>query len=272
MSRRVETYDSKKKELYNVIRGLGSLVVGLSGGVDSTLLLAIAKQVLGTRVMAVTAASPTHPEHELENAVAIAGKLGVRHMVIDTHEMEDPDFTDNGPDRCYYCKRHIFKALQEAADDAGMDYIAHGANQDDLSDHRPGFKAAQEMGVVAPLSQAGFTKSDVRRLAKEIGLPNWSRPAMACLATRVPYGVALSQGLLIKIAKAEELVRQAGVTQCRVRQHDDLARIEIPMEEVDMLMGETVRQILVEKIIDLGYNFVCIDMEGFESGKMNRVL
>jgi uncharacterized protein len=272
MAQDKDTLDRKNIRLLDCIQQRKSLAVGFSGGVDSTLLLAVARQVLGDAVVALTAQSPTHPQKELDHARDIARGLGVRHIVFPTNEMEDADFAANGSDRCYHCKKILFGAMRKFADDLGVETLAHGANLDDMSDHRPGFRAAEELGVAAPLIEAGLTKSDIRRLARRMALPNWDRPAMACLATRVPYGVTITPELLHRVEQAEALVCGTGVRHCRVRHHGNLARIEIDMEDKECLMDPGVRQTLIEQFRSIGYQYVCLDLEGYLSGKMNREL
>jgi len=272
MTHRGDSIESKKQRLFDYLRDMHSIAVGFSGGVDSTLLLAASQRVLGGRAIAMTAKSPTHPKGELDNAVAMAAALGVQHIIFETDEMQDPAFTANGPERCYHCKIRMFAAMRKAADEAGIETLAHGANVDDLSDHRPGLRAAEELGVVAPLSEAGLTKSDIRQLARMMGLPNWDRPAMACLATRVPYGVRIKPDMLETIAHAESFVRQSGVANCRVRHHGNLARIEIDPAEMQKIMGTKTRQKIIDGLHSCGYKFVCLDLEGYVSGKMNREL
>lgn len=262
----------KKERLIRALKGIKSLAVGFSGGVDSTVLLAVSKQVLGDRVVAMTAISPVHPKREFDHAVQTAESLGVQHILFETDEMSDPMFTSNGSDRCYHCKRRLFKAMRVRADEAAIETIAHGANIDDLSDFRPGFKAAEELEVVAPLVDAGFTKNDIRKLARQLGLSNWDRPAMACLATRVPYGTTIDDAILDKIDRAEMLLLKTGIASCRVRHHGNLARIEIDMAQMEPLINKDMRARVIDGLRALGYKFVCLDLEGYESGKMNREL
>lgn len=272
MTRLEDSVQSKKAQLFEYLGEVKSLVVGFSGGVDSSLLLAAAHHVLGDRVIAMTATSATHPKREMDFAAQMAGEIGVRHIFFETDEMDDVQFTSNGPQRCYHCKRRLFSAMRKLAEEMGFETLSHGANYDDHSDYRPGFKAAEEMNVEAPLSRIGFTKSEVRQLAKAMGLSSWSRPSMACLATRIPYGVTIEQDLLARIDAAETIVRRAGALHCRVRHHGTIARIELGVTDMEKLMDPERRQNITEGIRALGYKFVCMDMEGFESGKMNREL
>ncbi len=272
MRQDIDSIDRKRDKLFDYLKKMRKLAVGFSGGVDSTLLVAAAKQVLGDRVIAMTAKSPTHPQKELDHATGIAEVLGVRHMVFATHEMEDARFTANGPNRCYHCKKILFGTMRKVAEAEGIEHLAHGANLDDLSDYRPGFRAAEELRVTAPLIEAGLSKQDIRRLAERMGLPNWNRPAMACLATRVPYGETLAPDILQKIEQAETLIMDTGVSHCRVRHHGNLARIEIDMDEISRVTDQTGRQALIDQLKLIGYQFVCLDLEGYLSGKMNREL
>jgi uncharacterized protein len=252
------------------LQSFPSLGVAFSGGVDSSLLLAVAAKVLTDRVVAMTARSATHPRYETDLAVELAQKLGARHIVFDSDEMEDPDFIANSPQRCYYCKRRLFAAMRSIAADLGIENLAHGANLDDQQDFRPGFKAADELAVSAPLVEAGLNKEDIRRLAQRLGLTNWDRPAMACLASRVPYGTTLDPKILRQIEAAEAVLMGMGLSQCRVRHHGRLARIEIPLSEMAYLNIPDRRREIVKRFKSLGFDFACLDLEGYISGKMNR--
>jgi uncharacterized protein len=262
----------KEAKLIECLKRYDTLGVAFSGGVDSTLLLAAARRVLGQRVVALTAQSQIHPSGERDQAIALAQKLGVRHILFETHELDDPLFTGNGPDRCYYCKKSLFSAMQREATVLGIRTLAHGANLDDLSDFRPGSKAAREMGIAAPLIDAGLTKADIRRLAQRLALSNWDRPAMACLATRVPYGMTIDPQIMVRIDKAETFLRGLGVARCRVRHHGNLARIEADPGDVARLAEPQRRASVVAALRALGYAYVCLDLEGYSSGKMNRDL
>ncbi len=258
------------KRLLNNLQKLPSVAVALSGGVDSSLLLFLALQSLGGKVIAITAASAIQPYGELETATALARKIGARHLIIETDELDDPDFVMNTSERCYHCKRRLFRLMISRARREGFKTLIHGVNVEDLSDYRPGIRAADELGVLAPLAQAGLSKPDIRKLAQLSGLPNWNRPAMACLATRIPYGTIIDRGLLAKIDRAEQMLRQLGVAHCRVRHHGNLACIEVAPEEIETLAKSQVRVRIVQSLKGLGYHFVGLDLEGYLSGKMNR--
>lgn len=272
MNRIDHDLNTKKLMLFKYLKSFQNLAVAFSGGVDSTLLLAAAHHVLGSRAVAMTARSPTHPARELALATEMATQLGVRHIVFDTHEMADADFTANGAQRCYHCKRVLFGALKRHAKEAGINALAHGVNQDDLSDFRPGLKAAEEMGVLAPLVTAGLTKVEIRQLARQMGLGNWERPAMACLATRIAYGTEIKPELLARIDAAEEILWRLGVPYCRVRHHGPIARIEVLSDDVEKLASPDMRGEIVQQFRALGYEHVTLDLEGYLSGKMNREL
>jgi len=262
----------KEKKLITRLTGFNTLIVAFSGGVDSTLLLAVAGRVLGDRVIAITAESDIHPTGETALAAALAERIGVRHIVLPSDELADPSFTANPPDRCYHCKKRLMTGLIAKAEELGFENVAHGANVDDLSDHRPGFKAAQELGITAPLIDAGLTKADIRDLARQMGLPNWNRPAMACLASRIPYGTQISPQILLQIDKSETYIRQLGLINCRVRHHGSLARIEVDPHDIYRVMQPDIRDRIVSRLRQLGYAHVCLDLEGYVPGKMNREL
>lgn len=245
-------------------------MVAYSGGVDSSLLLSVAHELLKSRVVAITSSSRVHPQEEIEAAAQIAGEMGVRHIVMETDEMSMPEFTANPDNRCYICKKHLFKAFRKKAGELGISDISHGANVDDLQDNRPGFKAATELGVHAPLLDAGFTKEDIRRLAKERGLPNWEKPAMACLATRIPYGTAITEHRLRMIGSAEDFLRKKGFSGCRVRHHGDIARIEVRQQDFQKMLDPEVRVHVSRELKEIGYRYIAFDLEGYISGSMNQ--
>lgn len=258
--------------LQNIIDDMGSLLVAYSGGVDSTFLLKVAKMTLGGRVMAVTATSLTYPKREHDEAQKRAKEFGVRHMTIVSEELDIPEFSDNPPDRCFYCKKELFSRLREIAVREGMNYVADGTNLDDVGDFRPGMKAAEELGVRSPLKEAGLTKQDIRELSRELGLSTWDKPSYACLASRFPYGDKIVPEGLRMVAEAEDYLHDLGFRQLRVRHHGNLARIEVPKGEVGRFREEGLRAEVVEKLKSIGYTYVTLDLQGYRSGSMNETL
>jgi len=264
----------KKETLYKIIAGLGSVAVAYSGGTDSSYLLAVCRDVLGAeQVLALTADSPLTPRRELEEARALARQLGVRHLVLPSDDLGNPGIVANPPDRCYHCKFSRFDALRQVARAEGLAHLVHGENADDVGDYRPGSRAAEELGVRAPLREAGLTKKEVRALARRRGLPNWNRPANACLATRFPYGTALTVEGLARVEAAEETLRAVWrIAQLRLRDHGSVARIEVPPEEIARLARPENRTAAVRALQEAGYRYVALDLMGYRMGSLNDEL
>ncbi|MHB9003136.1 MAG: ATP-dependent sacrificial sulfur transferase LarE [Coriobacteriia bacterium] len=247
-----------------------SALIAYSGGVDSTLLAFSAHVILGPKCLAVLARSDTYPETEVESARAIAQMLGLRLHEVETNELVDPAFRANTPDRCYHCKTEMFGLLRTIATSRGLAYVLDGSNLDDLADHRPGTRAAAEFGVRSPLSEVGFTKDDIREVAAMLGLPNWDKPSMACLASRFPYGEEITEERLQRVAQAEEAVRALGLRQFRVRAHGDVARVEVDSREMDRAWD--LRDEMASAVKLAGFTFVAADLTGYRTGSLNEAL
>jgi uncharacterized protein len=262
----------KKDRLLRLLRGAGSVLVAYSGGVDSSLLLALAHEALGGQVTAATAISEIFPAREKEEAAGFARKRGIDHLLFHWAPTGLPAFVSNGPDRCYHCKRVLFQELIRIAEDRGIKHVAHGANVDDLEDFRPGHRAASELGILSPLVDAGFNKEEIRHLSRTMGLCPWNKPATVCLASRIPYGSPITAEKLEMVDKAEAFLLERGVRQCRVRHHGPVARIEVERSELAMIMENGFREAILQRFKDIGFVHVALDLEGYVSGSMNRVL
>ena len=262
----------KLDRLRSILVDMGSVLVAYSGGVDSAFLLKVAVDTLGEGALAVTARSDSYPERELEEATALAAALGARHLVVDTHEMESESYVSNPANRCYFCKTELWDTLVPIAGKRGIAALADGFNADDVGDYRPGAAAAREHGVRSPLLEAGLTKNEIRALSRELGLPTWDKPAMACLSSRVPYGERISREKLEQIDRAEQLLRELGYRQVRVRHHGEVARIELAPEDMPRFFTEGLAEPIARRVKELGFKYVALDLQGYRSGSMNEVL
>lgn len=265
---------SKVKKLRCILRELDRVAIAFSGGVDSTFLVKVAKDVLGREnVLAVTASSETFPKSELKDAKRLARSIGVTHMVIRTKELQDADFKTNSPRRCYYCKRELFDKLRRIAESRGFKYVADASNYDDRRDFRPGVLAAKEKKIRSPLKEAYLTKNDIRRLSKKLRLSTWNKPSSACLASRIPYHDAITKQKLSAIESAEEFLRKKfKIKQARVRCHGDIARIEVAVEDIKKITKGGDRDCIAKKFNALGFKYVTVDLQGYRTGSMNETL
>ena len=254
-----------------ILRSLESVVVAFSAGVDSTFLLALAVETLsGERVLAAMGISPSLARRERQAGRQLAGRIGAELVEVETGELADPNYSANSPDRCFYCKIDLFSRLSKLAQDRGFKAVISGANVDDVGDFRPGMKAAGQLGVRSPLLEAGMTKNDIRTASREMGLATWNKPAMACLASRVPYGREVTEEVLNRIESAEDAIKALSLHQCRVRDHYPVARIEVPSEDLPKVVE--FRDRIVEALKSAGYKYVTLDLQGFRSGSMNEIL
>jgi len=259
--------ETKFAALKRIMAEMGPVIVAYSGGVDSTFIAAVAHDVLGARALAITGVSPSVPPSEVEEATKLARSIGIAHELIETREMDDPNYVANGPDRCFHCKDELYGRLTAITRERGFGYVADGCNLDDTGDFRPGRRAGAEHGVRSPLVEAGLTKDDIRALSRERGLPTWDKPAMACLSSRIPYGTPVTVEALGRIGEAEAYLRSLGLRQLRVRHHGDVARIETDEAGLELLIA--CRAEVVERLKALGYLYVTLDLAGYRSGSLN---
>lgn len=259
----------KRRNVEDILRDLGSVLVAFSGGADSALLLRLAHDTLAERAHGVIAVSESIPDEEVEAAMAVAREMDVTLHVVHTKEFENERYRANNGDRCYHCKVALFNELEPLAERLGIEQILYGANHDDLGDYRPGQQAARQRGVRAPLLEASFSKLEVRELSRELRLPTWNKPAMACLSSRIPHGSRIESEALRRIAEAERFLRGLGVSQVRVRTYDKTARIETDVESIGLLIQPGIREQVISHLQEIGYEFITVDLEGFRSGSLN---
>jgi len=262
----------KLNRLRLILKRMGHVLIAYSGGVDSTLLLKVAKDVLGKNVLAVVASSETYPEREVGDALKLAKSLRVRHRLIHTRELENPAFSSNPPQRCYYCKQELFTELKKIADAEGISYVLDGSNYEDTRDFRPGAQAGRELGIRSPLREARLLKREIRLLSRLLRLPTWNKPSFACLASRFPYETKIEKKSLRQIGAAEDMLREMGFKQIRVRHHGQVARIEVDPDDFPRILKKGTREKLVRRLKALGYTYVSLDLAGYRTGSMNEPL
>lgn len=264
--------ENKLIKLKELLKSLESVAIAYSGGVDSTFLLKVAYDVLGDKAIAVTAKSSTYPEREFNEAKAYIEKLGAKHIVIVSEELEIEGFAKNPTNRCYFCKSELFTKVREVANQHGIKEVLDGSNFDDIGDYRPGMQAAKELGVISPLKQCEMTKKDIRELSKAMGVPTWNKQAFACLSSRFPYGNEITAPKLKMVERAEQFLMDLGFTQLRVRHHGDIARIEVAVQDREKFFDTELMDKVVKEFKQIGFKYVTLDMQGYRTGSMNEVL
>lgn len=264
--------NDRKERLVELIKGYRSLLVAFSGGVDSTFLLKVAHDTLGEKAVALTATSETYPTHELEDAIGFTKANNIKHIIVDSNELEIDNFAKNDERRCYYCKAELFKICGDKAKELGIEHIADGSNHDDLADFRPGRDAAKELGVKSPLLDASLTKDDIRALSKELGLKTHDKPSFACLSSRFPYGTAITKERLNMVKECELFLKASDIKQFRVRYHGDLARIEVLGDDIKRFLDDGFRRSVIDTFKENGFIYVSLDLEGYRTGSQNEVI
>ena len=264
---------TKHQHLQNLLKEMGRVLIAFSGGVDSTLLLKVARDVLDDEVLAVTALSETTPRHERKDAIDLAKALGAKHLQVQTHELKLPEFVKNPENKCYVCKKDRFGGLMEIAKKKGYPYVIDGGNRDDQRDYRPGILAIRELGVRSPLSEAKLSKKEIRILSKQLNLPTWDKPSYACLASRIPYHSPITAEKLSQVEAGEEFLRELGLSgQIRVRNHKEIVRLEIEPNDISRFMQFAIRNRVTEFFKGLGFKYITLDLEGYNMGSLNRVI
>lgn len=267
-----EELNAKWDSLIKELKSYKSVAVAFSAGVDSTFLLAAARKALGENVIAITGRFDTSPTREKDESSAYCESIGIKHVILDLDQMSIPGFKENTPDRCYICKKALFSEFRNTALKMGIDTLAEGTNADDDNDYRPGMRAIVELGVKSPLKKCGFTKQEIRQLSKELGLPTWNKPSLACLATRFPYGQEITPEKLRTIDTAEQMLIDSGFFNVRVRAHRELARIEVDPSEFDKVINKKITDNIVRYLKENGFKYITLDLEGYSTGSMNRML
>lgn len=260
----------KLEDLKQILKKMENVAIAFSGGVDSSFLVKVAKDVLGDKVLAITATSSIHPEFEIKDAKIFTAQNGIRHTIFKSEELKNENFKSNPPDRCYLCKKELFSAIKNIANKENIKYILDATNFDDLSEYRPGIKALEELEIISPLKDVKLTKEEIRALSKEMNLKSWNKPAFACLVSRIPYGIEITEKRLKTIERAEKYIMNLGISQVRVRYHDKIARIEINKNDIPLLLKHSDE--INAELKKLGFTYITRDLEGYRTGSLNEVL